>query len=496
MKHKKLIFSFVFFKAIATPLAIVVIRNELVSNETEKELYAVIILLVVHFLGALTVAILGIYFVYSGLECVNCKEARFLKIKLISAYMFGTCYSLYCGLYIWKQIDKGSRGEFADLLQNVIQGVGIASYVTTLIHIFILIIVLSVFHKRHYTFTIREKLFFIFSIYFTYIGISIDALSSEFLYTTHTNSTLLPQNETRAVEVMKKLEPLISFTIIGFSLMTIDLLFTKCGNTLSFFDLQTNTLCPKVSVDLKIKLGKSIIQHIFIMTSFGIFAFSITEILCSDQFADLDAYIITQIVIKSINLLLVLIIFSIFICLLCKKCENANSNCKCSYTISTLNVSFVIMIVTCIYHTSYYLVCSVCNDCVAIASKEIYVLVENIITMLLAVFQTLFILGTYSCRKCEKCVSTLCTKITKFVCSVIGIINLGLWVSNIIGKERLVSKPENSNVWEIYKTFSLLLSNFFQFQTGLEFIKMFWHNTKTKTTEKGQKPKNAKMHDN
>lgn len=73
----------------------------------------------------------------------------------------------------------------------------------------------------------------------------------------------------------------------------------------------------------------------------------------------------------------------------------------------------------------------------------------------------MFILGIYFCRKCEKCVLILCMKIIKFVCFVIGIINLGLWVSNIIGKKRFVFKLENSNVWEIYKIFSLLFFNFF-----------------------------------
>lgn len=82
---------------------IVVICNELVLNEIEKEFYVVIILFIVYFLGVFIVVIFGIiYFVYSGLECVYCKENIFLKIKLILVYMFGICYFFYCGLYIWK----------------------------------------------------------------------------------------------------------------------------------------------------------------------------------------------------------------------------------------------------------------------------------------------------------------------------------------------------------------------------------------------------------
>lgn len=101
MKYKKFIFFFVFFKVIVMLFVIVVICNELVLNEIEKEFYVVIILFVVYFLGVFI--IFGIiYFVYSGLECVNCKEVRFFKIKLILVYMFGICYFFYCGLYIWK----------------------------------------------------------------------------------------------------------------------------------------------------------------------------------------------------------------------------------------------------------------------------------------------------------------------------------------------------------------------------------------------------------
>lgn len=491
------IFHSVFlFIALAIPFSIVFLCNQLVMDEAKKELYAVIILLIVHFCGTLAVLILvRIRFSKRDirLECVYRKEDSFFKIKLISVYIFGTCYSLFCGLCFWKQIDK--KDELADLIQTDIKGVGIASYITTFIHISILSIYLAVFDKELYLYTPRVKLISGFAIFFTCIGTSIDALSSEFLYNTHTNSTLPPQDVPRAVEVMKKLEPLISSTIIGFFLMTIDLLFSKGNNTLSCFDLQNKNSCSQRPDDLKIKLRKTFIHHIFILTSFGMFAFSATEILTSDPSADLKAYVITQIVIKCINLVLVLIILSILIGFLCKKCENTKTNCKCSCTIFPLNISFLIIIVTCIFHTFYHLVCSFRNEYIANASIKIYVLVENIITIIIAVLQTLFVLGSYSCRKCENCVSKLCKEFVHFVCSLIGIMNLGIWVSDIIGKERLIYKPEN-NIWEICKTFSLLFSNFFLLQIGLEFLKLYWRNEKKKTKENSVEEPIEELQDN
>lgn len=57
--------------------------------------------------------------------------------------------------------------------------------------------------------------------------------------------------------------------------------------------------------------------------------------------------------------------------------------------------------------------------------------------------------------------------------------NIGLWFCDIIGKENLIYKPDEEPIWKLCKSFSLLLSIFYRFQTGLEFLKLYWHNNKT-----------------
>lgn len=55
-----------------------------------------------------------------------------------------------------------------------------------------------------------------------------------------TNSSSTPQNITRATEALKKTEPLISAGIIGFSLLTIALIFPKDSEPNGVSDLSIN----------------------------------------------------------------------------------------------------------------------------------------------------------------------------------------------------------------------------------------------------------------
>lgn len=90
--------------AILAPPCIVSFLDR-VSDNSEKEMYVAIVLIVSHLFGALPVAILGkIRPKGERIECFNRRGISFLKMKLISMYFFGTCYFLHCGLYIWKHI--------------------------------------------------------------------------------------------------------------------------------------------------------------------------------------------------------------------------------------------------------------------------------------------------------------------------------------------------------------------------------------------------------
>lgn len=113
--------------------------------------------------------------------------------------------------------------------------------------------------------------------------------------------------------------------------------------------------------------------------------------------------------------------------------------------------------------------------------------------------QTLFILWTYSCKKSENSIGFDCCKrksrYSNFfqwlfkdgmyvVCSLLSIINLGLWVSESIGKEELIYFEGDKDILMIYIKLSFFLTIFYRFQTGLEFLKLFWMHDRFSLNEK------------
>lgn len=295
--------EFLYFSAILAPPCIVSFLDR-VSDNSEKEMYVAIVLIVSHLFGALPVAILGkIRPKGERIECFNPRGISFLKMKLISMYFFGTCYFLHCGLYIWKHI-----------LEHVNRELGIICYAMTAIHVFSLFIYFVVFYRRKCEYTCCNTFLSVVAIIFTNIGSWIDALSSAYLFKPHLNISLPVQNITRAMETIEETEPLVSSAIISFSLLTISLLFPKPGLTctLSNSDLQTVDSIPNNDTAFYNQIIKTwhckvIFQIFFLLLSVGLVAFTFTELLTEESSEDLKAYIITEIVLKSIILFLVLI---------------------------------------------------------------------------------------------------------------------------------------------------------------------------------------------
>lgn len=444
-------------------------------------------LIVSHFLGVLPVAILGkIRPKDEWIECFDRRGISFLKLKLISMYFFGTCYFLHCGLYIWKHSLEHENKEL-----------GIICYAMTAIHVFCLFIYFEVFYRRKCEHTCCNTFLSVVAIIFTNISTWIDALSSAYLFKPHSNSSLPVQNETRAMETIEETEPLISSAIVSFSLLTISLLFPKAGDTctLSRSDVQ------KVDLTLNndfafysqiIKTCKIIFQILFLLLSFGLVAFTFTELLTEESIADLKAYTITQIVFKSIILLLVLINCICFFgerlknCLSFKEFKNCSNMCKSVCKIVCFNAWVVLFVIACIGNVFYHVACGICINDIQDIEIDVYVIVEIIISIIAAVLQTFFIIGTYYNVKCEncddsiryECESNRCKEIVYFACSLLGILNMGLWISDSISKENLIYKEDDDDFWNLFKNVTLLLTTFFRFQTSLEFLKLYWHHEK------------------
>lgn len=342
-----------------------------------------------------------------------------------------------------------------------------------------------------------SKILLILTIIFTYIGDSINALSSTFLC--KKNPTHLTQQSlTRATVALQKTEPLISAAIVAFSLLIIALIIPKSSeahdeaelpknvtceldlhtNDERESDMPTNETCLTNSDDKlknKTEVIKTMIQHFCFIVSFGIVAFTFTLLLTNNKSAELVVYLITQIAIKFVIFVVMLIIFFILIC------KNIKEFCKCSRMLFSVNVWLVILIVTCFYHIFYHTLCIISIKNIAHANILNFIFVEYIFTIMMTLLQTLFIVGTYLCRTCDNNVSKKWMELIYFVCSLIGMVNMGLWFSDIIGKEKLFYNPEEHDLkLSLFKSFSLLLSIFYRFQTGLEFLKLYWlQNKKT-----------------
>lgn len=463
-----------FFTGLILPTFIYVSICICVPSVETKEMSIIISLLVFHAFGAVFIAILGTFQLRKDrANYVDLRGTTFLKMKLISVFTFGVLYIFHCGLYIWKPF-----------LNDVNKWIGIASYVVGALHIFLLLLYFAMFDKRDYREYKRRRTdlslegkkkrcqnaLSILAILFTNFGSWIDALSTDCIFKTRTDPT---QNVTRAMEVIEKTKPLVSSAIIGFSLLTIDFLFPKASMTFSESDLQTNDTSLKYSVDsdnFMWSLFKTMAQHIFFLASFGFFAFTFTEILTSDSSADLKAYIITQLSIKSLNVLIIITLsITCTISLYGKKS-------KISITMSHYNVWLFMLIFTCIGNISYHIACFFLDYSIQNENIKEIIYGDNIVSIILAVLQTLFIIGNYLGKINEKWdESSRSKKCVYFTCSLLSMMNFGLMISDSIGKESLIFNPDDCKVGNILKTVSLLLTIIFRFQTGLEFLKLYWH---------------------
>lgn len=109
----------------------------------------------------------------------------------------------------------------------------------------------------------------------------------------------------------------------------------------------------------------------------------------------------------------------------------------------------------------------------------------------IAGFQTLFILRTHSPknyqsrrRYCMNFCETLHKRFVFYFCSLLGVLNLGLWISDSIEEERLpvfsiaIYKAYDADVWSVINKIILPLTIFFRFHTGVDFLEYFWHQKK------------------
>lgn len=385
----------------------------------------------------------------------------FLKVKLISMYVFGLGYVFHCVLYAWKH---SFEEDFCPENSNL----GLAYNVLSIVYTFCLFIYFALFYKRKDRNTLFENVCSL-GIVLANMCIWLDAIFSEssFLFKNRNdfdNSTTLKNvtsSSNRAVEVIEKTDSFLSPALIEFSLMAIDMLFAVDSDS-------DNNLLPdhfraNVSNDDKNNCVCTFFRVCSCLIILTLFTFTITIVLTTDTSADLVDYPGDFFVYVCFQFIMKLIMFILILTCLVVKCSSLTFN---------LNVSVFVLLVSCfgnvVYHTLY---------CFALDSEGrkpqssflILSWLDNIASLLLALGQTMFIIGTHLLSDCEY-----------QACYLLGLFNLGLWASDSIGEERLpvfsitIFKAFEEIVWSIINKIILPLTIFYRFHTGLDFLEMYW----------------------
>lgn len=464
---------------------------ELIFMKCESEQMVLVILIIFSSTGFICTALLLFlrgkkYNIFS-----ETKGITFLKIKLISLYVFGIGYMFHCGLYVWKHSLKTDCKH--DTLGIIYNGISI-------LYTFGLFVYFAIFYERNYDNSFGENLCSL-GILFANSCIWLDSLFSHsgILFKNHNHTSTNPNetNSTIAMQAIEKTDPFLSPAMIEFSLMAIDMLFTKNEDN----DEDSLQIDPKNSENAtccncekyKCRLLRLTCQIFFSLVAFALFAFTFSVFLTTNASEDLlnhseyfEVYVSMQLSMK------VVMFFLIILCLIF----------KWPRLTFHFNVWSFVLIITCfgnvVYHVLY---------CFALRSnsKENVIIVswtDNIVSILLAGFQTLFILGTHlhsdqvtACCTCSSCIKNCKTKesFVYYACSILGVLNFGLWVSDSIGEERLpvfsieIYKAYDEVVWSIINKIILPLTIFFRFHTGLDFFEFYWKHKNKKIKIKKKK---------
>lgn len=461
-----------------------------IMDFAEKEHLLLTILISLHIAGILFVFGLGFVRFRNewNKECIDGQEKTFLRIKIISLFIFGVCYLLHCGLYAWKYFVSG---------QN--KSIGLANYFISLFHILFIIIYFAWFCERKDKSKCSETFLSVMLI-FSNTCTWLDALSTDFLFKMQSNSTLPTQNATsslRVIEALEKIDPLLSSAIIGFSLLTTSLLCRRTADILPYSCLQMNDLSStddpsknNVRPNPWVKICKICTQTVILFMSFGLFAFTFTELSISESFADLVPYTTAQFTVKLIIFIQVFVICVCFFCKLKRNCSSCEACRKPKNIYKCLcNVWVVILIMTCFCNSFYHVLCCIFIRDLKDIQIEDYVLVDNIVDFIIAVLQIFFISVNYMYydKICEnrnnitKCEKWIFDKGVHILYSLLCILNMGLWISDSIRDKRLIYKAHNSNdFWTLFISFLFLISIFFRFQISFEFFKLYLHRKKNK----------------
>lgn len=393
------------------------------------------------------------------------QKITFWKIKLFSMYLFGFCYLFHCGLYAWKHNSESSTNHRLGLSYNII----------TIFYVFSLFIYFAMFHAKPYKNDRIENVCTLL-ILVSNVSIWLDTLFSESDFLFERNIENLNESRAekltdlypKAEEVIEKTDPYLSPAMIEFSLITIDMLFSKEDTYKRTGKNQTTKRQP-------IGFIKACGQYFIFLLSFAFFAFTFSVVLLPFNTELNENTFITYVSIELVLKMFSLGLISICIIPVYK---------KLTYH---LNVGAFILIITCfgnvLYHMFY---------CFALYSNadenDAISWVNNVVSIAVAGLQTYFILGIHSCIVFDKSKMVNISWKEKnrmyYLCSLLSMINFGLWICDSLGEERfpvfskILFEAYGQSVWSVINKLILPLTIFFRFHTGLDFLKLYWERSK------------------
>lgn len=572
---------------------------KLIYPKCESNIMVLGVLITFHIIGLLSVW----YLIYSRIN--QCRDDEnlstgntFLKIKLISLYIFGLGYMFHCGYFIWKHTFPNDCRD--EVLSRKIKDMGIAYNSISIAYTLFLFLYFGMFYVRRRDNTIEENAASL-GILLANSFIWLDTLFSESdsLFKNHfdeNNSTMslnLTESSNRAMEAIEKTDPFLSPAMIEFSLMAIDMLFTKTddessgssstkgssdddpsgssnteassndgpssssdtkassnddsnvslntkassndsygsqnSNTIAKDDSSTTSTSKTLSIDdlpgpsdtitplngdssgsnnsksipktdlsissntksalndgIKSNLTKRCVrflfQLIFSLGSFILFALAFTVVLTTDSSKDFlttpndfYAYVSVQLSVKVVIFILILICLFV----------------EWHRLTFQFNVWAFVLMIACFgnifYHMFYCFALhyeSSRNHTNQVQNiKSVFVDVawaDNIIGIIVGSLQTLFILGFHSQKEHEQDEKGFKKICVYYFCSLLGILNLGLWVSDSIGEGRfpvfsiIIYRTYEEDVWSFINKIILPLTIFFRFHSALDFFEFYW----------------------
>ena len=427
-------------------------------EKTITEIIVFIILIIVILIGLVCLCIQGIFHPkkypssFENNSSVKNDQKKslhisFFEIKLFALYFFGSCYIYHSALHAYMHCSSGH------VLGVIFNGL-------TICYVFLLFVYFSLNYNMTYE---KTPKCLVLAIIVSNICIWMDTIFSELMdlskpkndqnVSTVENITLLVAT---AEDVIEKTDPFLLPATIEFSLITIDVLFSKKEN------VQEGISSTKTKTCRCTTLMHSLSQLLIFILCFALFSFTFSVVVTNPEKKSYQSIFLTYDILQLILKAVALILISFF----CINTFLKKATFKFSASSNILLISYFGNIV---FHVLY--VFALFHGEVIISS---ILFADNIISICMGGFQVYVILGFNSKKFAKQ------TKCIHYICCLLGMINLGLWISDSIGEERrpvfsiVLSDVYGQFVWKVINKLILPLTIFFRFHIGVHFLDLYW----------------------